>query len=726
MNVLRGVLTVVALSALGVILGPTPIFAQETAEEVYQAALYQEEVQGDLEQAIELFELILEDFAGNRPVAAKALMHIGLCHEKLGSRGAQRAYQRLVREYADQILVADRARVRLASLQGLARVEAPVEPASSRGMVVRHLFGGHYGDDLDTTGEPSPDGRYLVGVDWGTTASNIAVRDLVTGETRQLTDHPDYGTGMTLGASLSPDGNTIAYWWLNADEETAEVRLAFRDGSPPQTLCADPGYFYVPGPWRKDGRSLVVSREGQEALLEWGWVSPSDGVFQEFAAVPDGEPERGRLSLSPDDRYLAFDVGMAPDSDRRDIYMIPIAGGPEIGIVQHPANDRIIGWVPGTDDFLFVSDRGGKWDLYSVEVADGEVRGNPGIVQRDVGPMGPMGFTQDGDLYFGIYTLRMFISVAPFDPETGSVIAETAQPLLGPKAYPDWSPDGRYLTYWHKRDRPTNASDWDQVLGITDLSTGEERELAAGLEVAAPRWSLDGQSIMAMAMEPDQEGNQTPGFYSIDPQTGDVRELLRFPPQRNWYWEIGAAQAPNGRDLVYVRGGRLVLHEAASGEETELYRHGGLTSGILEPSPDGRTLLFAVQDSTWSGLQLGTVSGLQGGRGRIMLARLPGGEIEELMAVDLEQGGKIESIVWGPEGRYVYFAQTGGDEGTALKRVPINGGDPEVVWVFREPMLRFTISPTGDRIAYTSGENTRDTYVMENLRAALKEMRDKR
>jgi Tol biopolymer transport system component len=261
-------------------------------------------------------------------------------------------------------------------------------------------------------------------------------------------------------------------------------------------------------------------------------------------------------------------------------------------------------------------------------------------------------------------------------------------------------------------------------LGVTDLATGEERELASHLEVEAPRWSLDGHSILALALEMDRRESDSPAFFSIDPQTGEATELLRFPSQRNWYWEIGAAQAPNGRDVVYVREGRLVLHEAASGEETELYRHAGLTSGVLEPSPDGRTLLFAVQDSTWSGLPLGTVSGLQEGRGRIMLARLPGGEIEELLAVDLEQGTKIRNAHWGPDGQYVYFTETAGDEGTVLKRVYIAGGEAEVVWVSQ--IHEFTISPMGDRVAFTTGENKGDTYVMENLRAALRAMRDNR
>ncbi len=156
-------------------------YAQQTAEELYQAGLYQEEVQGDLESAIDIYRRILEEFPANRPVAAKALMHIGLCHEKLGSREAQRAYERLVRDYGDQTEVADRARARLADLQGLARAEAPAQAAAAAGIVVRELWVGRTGVEVDASGGPSPDGRYLVYIDWIYTIKHrlqIALQDM--------------------------------------------------------------------------------------------------------------------------------------------------------------------------------------------------------------------------------------------------------------------------------------------------------------------------------------------------------------------------------------------------------------------------------------------------------------------------------------------------------------------------------------------------------------------
>lgn len=109
-----------------------------------------------------------------------------------------------------------------------------------------------------------------------------------------------------------------------------------------------------------------------------------------------------------------------------------------------------------------------------------------------------------------------------------------------------------------------------------------------------------------------------------------------------------------------------------------------------------------------------------------MIARLPDGEIQELVTVSLGEGTRIRSVDWGPDGQYVYFTETTEEGGTLLKRLPVTGGEPEVVWDSPEGFGEFTISPTGDRVAYTRGENKGDTYIMENLKAALQGMREGR
>jgi Tol biopolymer transport system component len=712
MNPRRVITAVLALALFAAASG----YAQQTAEELYQAGLYQEEVQGNLESAIEIYERILDEFPANRPVAARALMHIGLCHEKLGSRDAQRAYERLVRDYADQTEVADRARARLADLQGLARAAAPAEAAGASGIVVRELWAGRTGLEADASGGPSPDGRYLAYVNWKMTGADIAVRDLVTGESRQLTDHPGYFEGFPLGARFSPDGETIAYSWFPADS-AVETRLLSVDGSGSRTLCRDPDYMFWPGPWSKDGKHLVVTKMGpsDNPTKEIGWASTEDCTFRAFTAFAVGKPLGSGASLSPDDRYLLSDYPVDRDSDRRDIRLTATDGSFEATLIEHPANDRLLGWLPDTPYVLFVSDRGGTWDLYAIEVVNGEAKGSPRVLMRSVGQAAPMGFTRDGSLFYWVYTFRSTANVAPFAAKTGQPDVDAAQPLLGSNVAPDWSADGKYLAYWRKEDLPSGPGDWSQVLVIRDVETGVEREPAPQLEVGMLRWSRDGRSIVATGIEQARSDSHEARVYRIDVGSGEVTTLLEFPPDPEGWWSIGAIETADGDGVIYVREGRLVLNDLLSNQETMLMRHPGLVSRLLSLSPDGQRLLFAVADSTDEYVQRGTPPRLDVS-GKFMIADLSSGELRELLS--LERPGDVRNLEWGPDGAYVYFTEDV-ENMTILRRVSVEGGEVEQVWVSQQPLHDLTINPQGQRVAYTIFENVVEIYVMENLVAAL-------
>lgn len=98
------ILSVSVLVVLGLLSGSI----QQSAEQLYQSGIYKEEVEGELEKAIAVYEQILADFPGDKEVAAKAFYHMGLCYEKLGKQEAQKAYQRLIDEYPGQIKEIDK------------------------------------------------------------------------------------------------------------------------------------------------------------------------------------------------------------------------------------------------------------------------------------------------------------------------------------------------------------------------------------------------------------------------------------------------------------------------------------------------------------------------------------------------------------------------------------------------------------------------------------------
>ncbi len=91
--------------------------AQSNPEELLQSAVYKEEVEGDLEAAIDLFEQIIKTSSQNRVVAAQALLHLGSSFEKLGNLKAEEAYQRLINDFGEQQTMVSEARIRLQKIR---------------------------------------------------------------------------------------------------------------------------------------------------------------------------------------------------------------------------------------------------------------------------------------------------------------------------------------------------------------------------------------------------------------------------------------------------------------------------------------------------------------------------------------------------------------------------------------------------------------------------------
>ena len=89
-----------------------------------QAAIQKETVQGDLKAAIAMYEKILARAGANRAVAAKALIRIGKCYDKMGDAEARKAYERVLRDYAGEAEQAEDARTGLAALGRLAHPSA--------------------------------------------------------------------------------------------------------------------------------------------------------------------------------------------------------------------------------------------------------------------------------------------------------------------------------------------------------------------------------------------------------------------------------------------------------------------------------------------------------------------------------------------------------------------------------------------------------------------------
>ena len=258
------------------ILGSYRSFAQ-TAEELFPKAIQLEEVKGELEKAIEVYQTIVTQFSTNRPIASKALLHIGLCYEKLGdaqAREARKAYERIVRDYADQTGIVAQARMKLSALGS---------PVSVRGLATRRVLA-----DASGLGEKlSADGKYIRGLDRET--GDVVQFEVASGQRTRIKNSGAWSeTEKSLEDQVfSRDGKQIAYnaeVLSDAKDWSFPLRIRNLDGSGFRTLYSEKDSYIVPLDWSPDAGFILADRsqnKGDELIL----ISTTDGSVRVLRSI---------------------------------------------------------------------------------------------------------------------------------------------------------------------------------------------------------------------------------------------------------------------------------------------------------------------------------------------------------------------------------------------------------------------------------------------------------
>ncbi len=200
----------------------------------------------------------------------------------------------------------------------------------TEGMVIRQVWA----PALGGMGTPSPDGRYLSYVNW--TKGNLAVHDFKTGENRDLTDEGTWKKPIQFcDVSIwSPDSRQIAYYWIDRGRGH-ELRIVGLDGSRPRVLTSSnaelgPGVPPTPWPraWSQDGKYILALLGKKDESLEQGHedqivlVSVADGslrVLKSLGERHSSQQHSQNMSLSPDGRYVVFELQEKEGSEKRDI-----------------------------------------------------------------------------------------------------------------------------------------------------------------------------------------------------------------------------------------------------------------------------------------------------------------------------------------------------------------------------------------------------------------------
>jgi Tol biopolymer transport system component len=670
--------------SISMMLGSYRSFAQ-TAEELFPKAIQLEEVKGELEKAIEIYQTIVTQFSANRPIASKAQLHIGLCYEKLGdaqAREARKAYERVVRDYADQAEPTKLARERLNILSGGKAVTTNSSEAAMRRIWVS---GGNPIEGI------SQDGRYVAFKLYET--GDLWLHDLQTGEQRQITHEASWleWTFLSGPAVISPDGKQIAYGWTV--RSYGELRISAIDGTSMRVLHnGQDGRRMWASAWMPDGRRILANLyDNKDQTYQLQIISLADNTIHDIG--PSDSEYIEWIYPSPDGQYIAY-------SRKGDIFIYDIPTEQELVFVQNPTTDAVSGWTPDGSGIVFVSDRSGTHDLYLMGVENGLPRGNLQLLRKDFGSNAGILLTRNGQLFRIEASGTTDSYIVLIDEQTGKPTG-TSSPMdsnYPNTVYPGWSPDGKLLYY------EIFKSPNEQLLFIRSEETGETREIALKPKLShwyRPILSPDGKQFAITGTDE----NMNFGVFAINSESGDVSQLASIPvennpvdPSQNW--------SPDGKTILYtVRSPEereefiIRRKDLTTGEEKDVYR--GIHTRDMKISHDGTRFVYYRNDMQDKSYVVGILD-IQSGK-ELELWRVP-----ETDAAD------ISGPIWMPDEKYVLIGRSL-KQGTELWRFPVAGGPGEKLYSNPESTWGFAMHPKGNKLSFTQSRGNYELWVMENF-----------
>jgi len=657
MRHLKLVCTLVALTALS-----TVVVSQTTSgHALFEQALAKERVEGNLREAIRLYERVVAEFASDRALAARALVQMGLSYEKLGRDEAVRVYERLVRDFADQQDAVVQARARLAAL-----VRAPA--AAPAAMTLRPL------PDVSQDGElvaVSPDGTKAIVMDYSS-GQNLALYEFGSNPKRLLTT-VDWSTGWIYFGVWSPDSRRVAYQQNSqGDNPSSELRVTTLDGQSRVVYRTEGTFAVQPVGWTPDGATLVAVVRRPDGTWTLGTLPAGGGAFTPlrsfgwsynwFTASP---------RLSPDGRFIALLEG---EAGLRDVHVIGLDGREAHRITDDPADDFLPLWSSDGRHLAFISNRVGTVSLWAVEVEDGRPAG-PAVKLKDGMVQGRLIDWTPRGIFYDQQTSTWDLYTAPMDPVDGR---PTAAPRLLPYARtgrnvsPAWSPDGKRLAFVSSTAADPNR----RYVVVTAADGSDSREFLVPTSqwqyTNTPydlRWFGNGRGLGFSGL--DTQG--VPAIFRLLLETGEW-DTIRLPA------DVGStAQVEWNGDgsAVYFR-----RQWANAGIFERLVRSDAerLVYGSSVPLANIQRLQFSP-DRTWLAFQDWPADPAANTMiKRIRILDVDTGEartvLEAPARVNPTDPRPPNLMGWSPAGELIVERYGTGNEPSEVLIVPVNGGAP--------------------------------------------------
>ncbi len=512
----------------------------------------------------------------------------------------------------------------------------------------------------------SPDGRFISYAAGPPSMMRIVVRQ--TDADRTLALAPDV-PGNQRWPQWSPDGQRIAF----AGEDGIYVVPAL-GGTAQRVVAISSRGIVAPSPaWSPDGRRLAYSSGAAINILDLATgtstvIAPTDSV----AKV--GVPQAYDLRWSPDGRWIAATIGNEEFAFSRN--NLGNTNSASIGVFS--ADGRHASkltprrglfelspvWLPDSRTVLFISDREGGRDVYSVAIgADGRpaaaaTRLTTGLRAHSIS------LSADGrTLAYSSYSMSANVWSVPLASTGVALASQATQVTHGTDVIEEVMStlDHRNLLITSNRSGHSNV----YLVPIQDGPAA--RVTTDTIDDFAPAWSKDGREIA-------YHNVVDPILYTIAATGGPSRPIMTDA------WYIRSDWAPDGQALV------LSGNRPDPARELAIVRRGDAQWG--HPIPLGSTKGGAFPVWSPDGTLIAYQTLIGAGADSLGVAVIPAaGGVPRVLV----RGGASPStprpvrIIWSDDSRSLYYRAIDSAEVATIWSVPVVAGRPRLLVRFDDP-----------------------------------------
>jgi serine/threonine protein kinase/Tol biopolymer transport system component len=474
--------------------------------------------------------------------------------------------------------------------------------------------------------------------------------------------------------TLSPDGTQLTYVWVDADCTCTSLRSVDRAGHV-RTLMSGPDVVTIwTGAGARSWMPVLIGRATTRFdLAVVNITSGATKVLRSLAFDPRG------ISLSPDQRFVAFDMARGSDHGApHDVIIHELASDREWPLLEADGDRAFPAWSPRGDRLFYAETARGVTTLRAVDVLNGRRSSDPAVLRKDLGVALGLGFYDDDTIAYMVDAGRSDVMVVESNA-SGRFAGQVPRRTHQGATMPAWSPDGRWLAW-------SDFSHSRGGIGVAGTDGQVVRVFAPSLDVLInPAWSGDSSKLAFWDVS-----RNTAILEIADLHSGRTSSMLSM--LHSAYGYPGTiAWMPGGRELLAsLDGPHIVAIEIATGTRRTI--HEAPPADYIGPfyvSPDGHSLVFCEGHDEPSPIHVIPLSP-QG----LAMVRPASRDIQEAM------------YGWWPDGTSLLENRVSRSPydppANELWRLPLDGSRPEPLGITGTGIVYASVAQGGRRIAYST------------------------